>query len=191
MDQLDNPPDAQGKPPIAQKEKKQQNQQKQKQAKSDGAGKGATDVSPKERQERNPVGKASGDSTGGGTTRPTSARQSKGASRLAVFDHLPRKKPLDMETIESDRQLHPAIVRLGVLYSSGAIYDDDDRVCALYSAFYDVVEDYKTPPNKNLSWDLDKHIRLQVWCRCLSQRKIFYSFCVCRCSTSSTADSSQ
>lgn len=39
---------------------------------------------------------------------------------------------------------------------------DDDRVITLLLTFLDVIKDYKTPPNKNLSWDLDKHIRTQV-----------------------------
>lgn len=39
---------------------------------------------------------------------------------------------------------------------------DDDRVVTLLLTFLDVIRDYKTPPNKNLSWDLDKHIRTQV-----------------------------
>jgi translation initiation factor eIF-2B subunit delta len=79
-----------------------------------------------------------------------------------MFDHLPRKKYLDMESIESDRTIHPAILKLGGLYRSGAVQDDDDRVCALFAAFCDVIKDYKTPPKRTLSWDLDKHIRLQV-----------------------------
>lgn len=161
------------KPPVVPKDKKQQNQQKPKQqSKPEGPVKGGRDGpegSTRDRSDRTapakaPVDAAASSARAAGTPKQGNGAQPKGASRLAVFDHLPRKKPLDMDTIESDRLLHPAVVRLGVLYSSGAIYDDDDRVCALYSAFYNVVEDYKTPPNKNLSWDLDKHIRLQVKC---------------------------
>jgi hypothetical protein len=42
------------------------------------------------------------------------------------------------------------------------VQSDDDRVMTLLLTFLDVIKDYKTPPNKNLSWDLDKHIRTQV-----------------------------
>ena len=98
----------------------------------------------------------------GAASRDISGAGKSSASRLAVFDHLPRKKALDTESIDSDRSLHPAIVKLGALYRSGAVQDDDDRVCALFVAFCNVVKDYKTPPKKNLSWDLDKHVRLQV-----------------------------
>ena len=159
MDTADSAPAEGGKPNTTLKEKKQTSNQKPKPAgKKDGP-------EQKDRVEKPLGGKGGGidsrQSHGKGTFSRGDAQR--GASRLAVFDHLPRKKLLDMGSIESDRQLHPAIVRLGVLYSNGAIYDDDDRVCALYSAFCNVVEDYMTPPNKNLSWDLDKHVRLQVF----------------------------
>ena len=58
--------------------------------------------------------------------------------------------------------MHPAIIKLGHLYRKGLVYSDDDRVVALLVAFMKVIGDYKTPPNKTLSWDLDKHIRTQV-----------------------------
>ena len=51
---------------------------------------------------------------------------------------------------------------LGLLYVQGLVQADDDRVVILLATFLNVIKDYKTPPNKNLSWDLDKHIRTQV-----------------------------
>ncbi|CAM9219686.1 unnamed protein product, partial [Ectocarpus fasciculatus] len=173
MDQTDTSAEV-AKAPVAPKEKKQQQQKKHGKAEATGKpGKDSAEGGSKDRGDKVTSGKAGGDA--GGSSRqagapkqgaasggqPRAERQ-RGASRLAVFDHLPRKKQFDLETVESDRLLHPAIVKLGILYRSGAVYDDDDRVCALYSAFCNVVEDYKTPPNKNLSWDLDKHVRLQV-----------------------------
>ena len=86
-----------------------------------------------------------------------------GAPRLALFDHLPRKQPMvDAYSMEGESSLHPATIKLGLLYRTGSVYSDDDRVVALLAAFMKVIEDYKTPPNKQLSWDLDKHIRAQV-----------------------------
>ena len=86
-----------------------------------------------------------------------------GAPRLALFDHLPRKQPMvDPYSMEGESSLHPATIKLGLLYRTGTVYSDDDRVVALLAAFTKVIEDYKTPPNKQLSWDLDKHIRAQV-----------------------------
>ena len=84
-------------------------------------------------------------------------------SRLKLFDHLPKKSnPQNQLMIESDRNLHPATVKLGELFRTGAIIDDDDRAVSLLGAFCNIIEDYKTPPNKSLSWDLDKHIKQQV-----------------------------
>ena len=51
---------------------------------------------------------------------------------------------------------------LGLLYKQGLVHSDDDRVVTLLGTFLNVIKDYKTPPNKNLSWDLDRHIRTQV-----------------------------
>mmetsp|Transcript_8740 Transcript_8740/g.12127 ORF Transcript_8740/g.12127 Transcript_8740/m.12127 type:complete len:507 (+) Transcript_8740:26-1546(+) len=94
--------------------------------------------------------------------------------RLALFDHLPRKQhPRNPDSIEGDRgavglgsdrtiQLHPATLKLGALYNKGLIQADDDRVAALISLFHNLVNDYKTPPNKILREDLDKYISKQI-----------------------------
>lgn len=112
--------------------------------------------------------------------------------RLSLFDHLPRKQVIpNPHSIEGDSSLHPATIKLGknrffycatgqallspfriyvltsqfmtgLLYRNGSVQSDDDRVMTLLLTFLDVIKDYKTPPNKNLSWDLDKHIRTQV-----------------------------
>ena len=90
-------------------------------------------------------------------------RGSKGSSRLALFDHLPIQKPLPTpNTVDGEKLLHPSILKLGSMYRSGLIQEDDDRVAALLTSFCNVIKDYKTPPNKSLSWDLDKYIRSQV-----------------------------
>jgi len=67
-------------------------------------------------------------------------------------------------SLGSDRtiQLHPATLKLGALYNKGLIQADDDRVAALFSLFHNLVNDYKTPPNKILREDLDKYVSKQV-----------------------------
>lgn len=82
--------------------------------------------------------------------------------KLALFDHLPSKSLDRKPCIQSDSSIHPAIVKLGSLYQTGVIQDDDDRAYALLVAFHNVIVDYTTPPNKSLSWDLDKHVKAQV-----------------------------
>ena len=90
----------------------------------------------------------------------TSSQVSPPVYRLAMFDHLTRvPAPL---TFEQSSQLHPSTIKLGILFRKGQLYDDDERVSALLLCLMNVIEDYSTPPNKSLSWDLDKHIKHQV-----------------------------
>jgi translation initiation factor eIF-2B subunit delta len=99
--------------------------------------------------------------SGGGVGGGVGARRA--SSRLALFDHLPVQKPLPHPGhVDGDRQLHPAVLKLGAMFRSGLIAEDDDRVAALLVCFCNVIRDYKTPPNKTLSWDLDKYLRVQV-----------------------------
>jgi len=82
--------------------------------------------------------------------------------KLSLFDHLPSKSAEREPSIQGDSSIHPAIVKLGYLYQTGSIRDDDDRAYALLVAFHNVILDYKTPPNKRLSGDLDKYVKSQV-----------------------------
>jgi translation initiation factor eIF-2B subunit delta len=118
----------------------------------------------------NPSISRQGGGAGGNT--PT-ARQGSSATRtprpprLALFDHLSKPRAIPKSTtIEAPASIHPAIIKLGELFLAETIYDDDDRAQALLIAFCNVVEDYKTPPHTSLSWDLDKHIKLQVFSPC-------------------------
>ena len=84
-------------------------------------------------------------------------------SRLAFFDHLPRKQTYRNEDlVEGDRILHPSTIKLGELYNRGLILADDDRVTSLIAAFTDIIRDYKTPPKRVLREDLDKFLSKQV-----------------------------
>ena len=88
---------------------------------------------------------------------------SKSVFRLALFDHLPRKSlHRNITSVENDAILHPAIVKLGLLYSRGLIFADDDRVSSLVAAFCNLIRDYKTPPKKALREDLDRNISKQA-----------------------------
>jgi len=84
-------------------------------------------------------------------------------SRLAFFDHLPRKQIYRIDDhVEGDRILHPSTIKLGELYNRGLILADDDRVTSLIAAFTDIIHDYKTPPKRALREDLDKFLSKQV-----------------------------
>ncbi|KAJ1434672.1 hypothetical protein B484DRAFT_417378 [Ochromonadaceae sp. CCMP2298] len=111
---------------------------------------------------------------GGAAAEQTSSSRGATLSRLALFDHLPRKSTLrSSDLVEYDRILHPATIKLGGLYSKGHVLNDDDRVTSLLAAFVTVIQDYKTPPNKILREDLDRYLSKQVQflveCRQLSR----------------------
>lgn len=61
-----------------------------------------------------------------------------------------------------DKSLHPSTRRAGLLFRQGLVRDDDDRAATLLAVLFDVIEDYKTPPNKILTHDLSKLITVQV-----------------------------
>ena len=83
--------------------------------------------------------------------------------KLNLFDHLPTKTPTEQPiSIEGDQSIHPATIKLGIMYRTGVIKHDDDRVAALCATFSKIIEDYSTPPGKSLSWDLDKYIKIQI-----------------------------
>mmetsp|Transcript_4327 Transcript_4327/g.7095 ORF Transcript_4327/g.7095 Transcript_4327/m.7095 type:complete len:532 (+) Transcript_4327:77-1672(+) len=114
-----------------------------------------------------------GSGSGGGNGNFANNQQGR-SSRLAFFDHLPRKLPVkNPDLVEADRILHPATIKLGGLYSKGLVQADDDRVTVLISAFCTIIRDYKTPPKKILREDLDrflsKQVQFLVECRQLSR----------------------
>ena len=104
-----------------------------------------------------------GDGTGRQGGNGSLVRSTTQPPRLALFDHLPRHRHVPKDTsIEGYPGVHPAILKLGELFLSEVIHDDDDRAQALLLAFCNVLEDYKTPAHTSLSWDLDKYVKLQV-----------------------------
>ena len=124
----------------------------------------------KQKKQKDQSKDSSGGSSGkqGNTTSDESSKQprqhQRATPKLALFDHLPSKSVERAPSIQnqSDSHIHPAIVKLGGLYKTGSIQDDDDRAYALLVAFHNVIVDYTTPPNKSLTWDLDKHVKMQV-----------------------------
>ncbi|XP_025903020.1 translation initiation factor eIF-2B subunit delta [Nothoprocta perdicaria] len=68
--------------------------------------------------------------------------------------------------------IHPAVVRLGLRYSQGIINGSNARCIALLEVFKQLIRDYVTPPNEELSRDLvaklKPHISFLNQCRPLS-----------------------
>ncbi|XP_028997351.2 translation initiation factor eIF-2B subunit delta isoform X2 [Betta splendens] len=77
--------------------------------------------------------------------------------KVSLFSHLhqySRKAPLTQQLSIPSTVIHPAIVRLGLQYSHGIVAGSNARSVALLHAFKQVIRDYSTPPNEELSRDL-------------------------------------
>ncbi len=55
--------------------------------------------------------------------------------------------------------IHPAILKLGLQYAEGVICGSNARCIALLAAMKQVINDYVTPPQKELARDLDAKIK--------------------------------
>ncbi|KAJ8372177.1 hypothetical protein AAFF_G00293940 [Aldrovandia affinis] len=77
--------------------------------------------------------------------------------KVSLFSHLhqySRKAPLTQHISIPSMVIHPSIVRLGLQYSQGIVAGSNSRSIALLHAFKQVIRDYSTPPNEELSRDL-------------------------------------
>ncbi|XP_051952562.1 translation initiation factor eIF-2B subunit delta-like isoform X2 [Xyrauchen texanus] len=77
--------------------------------------------------------------------------------KVSLFSHLhqySRKAPPTQQISVPATVIHPSIVRLGLQYSQGIIAGSNARSVALLHAFKQVIQDYTTPPNEELSRDL-------------------------------------
>ena len=107
------------------KQQKQQQQKKQKQSQQ-----GSSQQS-KENSNKSQQSKESGNKQIHNEESSKQPRQ-RATPKLALFDHLPTKIQDRPPSIQSDSSIHPAIIKLGALYQTGSIQDDDDRAYALW-----------------------------------------------------------
>lgn len=78
-------------------------------------------------------------------------------SKVSLFSHLPqysRQNSLTQYMSIPCSVIHPAMVRLGLQYSQGLVSGSNARCIALLRALQQVIQDYTTPPNEELSRDL-------------------------------------
>nr|XP_028581217.1 translation initiation factor eIF-2B subunit delta [Podarcis muralis] len=78
-------------------------------------------------------------------------------AKVSLFSHLhqySRKKLLTQQMSIPASAIHPAVVRLGLQYSQGTINGSNARCIALLRVFKQVIGDYTTPANEELSRDL-------------------------------------
>ncbi|XP_058020628.1 translation initiation factor eIF-2B subunit delta isoform X2 [Ahaetulla prasina] len=96
-------------------------------------------------------------------------------AKVSLFSHLhqySRKELLTQQMSIPVSTIHPAVVRLGLQYSQGIINGSNARCIALLKVFKQVIRDYTTPANEELSRDLvnklKPYISFLTQCRPLS-----------------------
>ncbi|KAF9008769.1 hypothetical protein BDQ17DRAFT_1236646 [Cyathus striatus] len=78
---------------------------------------------------------------------------------LKIFSHFGLPKPVG-HTVKGD--IHPAIIRLGLLFSEFRICGANARAIATLTAFKKVIQDYTTPAQSSLSRHLVTHLSPQI-----------------------------
>ncbi|XP_063155723.1 translation initiation factor eIF2B subunit delta [Candoia aspera] len=96
-------------------------------------------------------------------------------AKVSLFSHLhqySRKELLTQQMSIPVSTIHPAVVRLGLQYSQGIINGSNARCIELLKVFKQVIKDYTTPANEELSRDLvnklKPYISFLTQCRPLS-----------------------
>ncbi|KAF8974659.1 translation initiation factor eIF2B delta subunit [Flammula alnicola] len=78
---------------------------------------------------------------------------------LRIFSHFGQPKPVG-HTVKGD--IHPAIIRLGLLFSEFKICGANARCIAMLTAFKQVIQDYTTPSHNTISRHLMTHLSPQI-----------------------------
>lgn len=82
--------------------------------------------------------------------------------KVRLFNHLhqyEREVSLTGSFSFSSGGIHPVIIKLGLQYAEGVICGSNARCLAMLAAFKQVIQDYTTPPQKELSRDLEATIK--------------------------------
>jgi len=92
-----------------------------------------------------------------------------------LFAHLQQYNKVTVQTLlrhKEARNMHPAVLQLGLRYADGTVSGANARCMAMLHAFCQVIRDYSTPEGKSLSRDLTSQlnsiINFLVECRPLS-----------------------
>lgn len=74
------------------------------------------------------------------------------------FSHLPSHIPPHTPSALNSTKLHPLVIRLGVLMSSGTLRGANARTMGMMAAFKEVIRDYESPESAVLWKDLPGHL---------------------------------
>ncbi|XP_062579532.1 translation initiation factor eIF-2B subunit delta-like [Saccostrea cucullata] len=82
--------------------------------------------------------------------------------KVRLFNHLhqyEREVSLTESFSFSSVGIHPVVIKLGLQYAEGVICGSNARCLAMLAAFKQVIRDYTTPPQKELSRDLEAKLK--------------------------------
>lgn len=112
---------------------------------------------------------ANGPKTGADGSSSRNTKPKIQGKEFAMFRHLVpasrvTKAPevLQKEMRIKGQILHPAMIKLGLMYQNYKIVGSNSRAIALMQAFREVIADYETPPNTAMSRHLDAHLKPQI-----------------------------
>lgn len=158
-------------PAELKKQKQAEKQAKRAQAKSSGSGPPQQQASPKEGpksqkdskqppkdDKSRPLPIRRRPSQSNATTVKEPERKPKKEAKQAglFFGHL-YSQPKQQSLVGASKDVHPAVLALGLQYSSYAICGSTARMVALLLVFKAVIESYSTPPGNSLARHLTNH----------------------------------
>jgi len=84
--------------------------------------------------------------------------------KVQLFSHLPsyKRSPSISQAIRTDDAIHPAILRLGFKFAERIITGSNARCLAMLTAFQTVIEEYKAPPDTNITIDIDSKFKILI-----------------------------
>eukprot|EP01088_Endostelium_zonatum_P019495 TRINITY_DN674_c2_g1_i1.p1 TRINITY_DN674_c2_g1~~TRINITY_DN674_c2_g1_i1.p1 ORF type:complete len:602 (-),score=182.69 TRINITY_DN674_c2_g1_i1:54-1859(-) len=96
----------------------------------------------------------------------SSANLNPGFKQVGLFSHLPNYQNRNSANLgvsfTASEKIHPAVISLGLKYSSQTITGSNARCVAMLTAFKEVIRSYKTPPEASLHRDLEAHLGPQI-----------------------------
>ncbi|KAK9765682.1 hypothetical protein K7432_005777 [Basidiobolus ranarum] len=93
-------------------------------------------------------------------TKSISSKEDKKPKQLGLFAHLEEPKgPLGTQI---PKELHPAILSLGLQFSEFQISGSNARAIATLNAFKKVIQDYQTPPHTTFTRNLQHYLNPQI-----------------------------
>ncbi|ORX87086.1 IF-2B-domain-containing protein [Basidiobolus meristosporus CBS 931.73] len=93
-------------------------------------------------------------------TKSINSKEDKKPKQLGLFAHLEESK--GPSGVTAPKELHPAIMSLGLQFSEFQISGSNARALATLNAFKKVIRDYQTPPHTTLTRNLQHYLNPQI-----------------------------